>query len=483
MMNLFKQIKQTEEKLASNKNNTELLNEYGVLLAKAQLYQQSLTVFLSIVSEYELESPEIFNNIANCYLRLNDIDKAMQYYHQSLRLDVNNYDTLNNLANLYYKLGNLPESKNYYEKSIRINPNNWVSHYNYGNLLVRLNQFHQAINHFEIAKEFSTNNTLLSNLGFCYYQVGDLKNAVAIFNSELLNIESFSIDMLYTIGCCFLDYGDLVSAKTYFDKVIALDTTHAEAHHNLAIISLGEKKYDSALEHFKHNVNNSTSIHMISALEGKIDATNDIDDLNYARDLFEQYASYYDEHMTKQLQYNLPETLRSKYSKLYQQKLIDFKYPKLLDIGCGTGLCGKYFRDVSHESWGIDISHSMLIKAYLSNFYDFLLEADINNLSVLPDNYFNIVLAADSLVYIKNIKKVIQDLARVMKTSGIFMFSIEKGLQGDVSIDISGRYQHGDMYTKNCLIENGFKIISTHELKYRFGSDNFIGSVYITKKT
>ena len=48
----------------------------------------------------------------------------------------------------------------------------------------------------------------------------------------------------------------------------------------------------------------------------------------------------------------------------------------VLDLGCGTGLCGVQFRDWARTLTGVDLSPNMLAKARERGLYDELLQGD-----------------------------------------------------------------------------------------------------------
>ena len=83
----------------------------------------------------------------------------------------------------------------------------------------------------------------------------------------------------------------------------------------------------------------------------------------YVRRLFDQYAARYDTALTEQLAYRGPELLRSAVGAVTTAAGQTMRFASVLDLGCGTGLCGAAFRP--HTDWlaGVDLSPAMIAQA------------------------------------------------------------------------------------------------------------------------
>src|SRR3989344_7115416 len=110
-------------------------------------------------------------------------------------------------------------------------------------------------------------------------------------------------------------------------------------------------------------------------------------------------------------------TISSGYDKLYKEeqlekiKLIDGyvkKGDKLLDVGCGTGIVGEYFKDRC-DVLGIDNSKDMLKRASIKTV--------LGSAEVLPfeDKNFDAVISLTTLQNFNDIEKAIKEMERVCK--------------------------------------------------------------------
>lgn len=88
---------------------------------------------------------------------------------------------------------------------------------------------------------------------------------------------------------------------------------------------------------------------------------------------------------------------------------------KVLDAGCGTGLIINRLKDDAKKIIGVDLSIGMLEVAKQRGF-----EVFQANLLSLPfkDNFFDIVYSFKVLSHIENIKRTLEELARVTKKGG-----------------------------------------------------------------
>lgn len=96
---------------------------------------------------------------------------------------------------------------------------------------------------------------------------------------------------------------------------------------------------------------------------------------------------------------------------------------KILDLGCGPGLYVKILAKKGAIVKGIDISEKEIEIARINNPN---VEFKIGNAEKLPykDKEFDIVLAALVIEHFNNWDKILNEIKRVLKNKGVFVFSI-----------------------------------------------------------
>ena len=157
------------------------------------------------------------------------------------------------------------------------------------------------------------------------------------------------------------------------------------------------------------------------------------------RHLFDQYAARFDEHLTHTLRYDVPRRLATLIDAIAPP---DDAFPDVIDVGCGTGLMGEFLRPRSLRLTGLDLSRAMLGEAGKKHVYDTLLEGDAENHLLHCKSQFDLVAAADVLVYVARMPPFMSAVAQGLRPGGLFAGSIEThGGEGTILL-ASRRYAH-----------------------------------------
>ena len=100
----------------------------------------------------------------------------------------------------------------------------------------------------------------------------------------------------------------------------------------------------------------------------------------------------------------------------------------ILDLGCGTGESAKPFIEKGGKVVGVDISSEMLKVARKKykfwKLYKYDIEKGLKGLN-FEDNYFDAILSAWVLEFMRNIKKIVKEMARITKKNGYVAFTYE----------------------------------------------------------
>jgi ubiquinone/menaquinone biosynthesis C-methylase UbiE len=93
-----------------------------------------------------------------------------------------------------------------------------------------------------------------------------------------------------------------------------------------------------------------------------------------------------------------------------------------LDLGTGTGKVMQYIKKIvpECECWGIDSNLSMLNKVEDKYQYH-LLVANVENLSMMPAEYFDLATARMVFHHTQNIPRAMTEVLRILKTDGLFL--------------------------------------------------------------
>lgn len=181
---------------------------------------------------------------------------------------------------------------------------------------------------------------------------------------------------------------------------------------------------------------------------------------SYVQGLFDIYAHRFETHLNDELEYQVPGALLEQVNAVLPG---GWAPADVLDIGCGTGLAGSLFRPLSERLDGIDLSQKMLDQARQKGIYDRLEHGEICALLDRWERRYDLVLAADVLIYFGDLLPLFRTVRRVLRRTGSFAFSVEQASGADYRLRSTGRYQHGSDYVQTCAEQAGFVVLSFAE--------------------
>jgi predicted TPR repeat methyltransferase len=183
----------------------------------------------------------------------------------------------------------------------------------------------------------------------------------------------------------------------------------------------------------------------------------------YVRRVFDQYAGRYYAALTEHLHYRGPALLLAAVTSVLAQQARPIRFESLLDLGCGTGLCGAVFRPFAAQLIGVDLAAAMIARAEAKGDYDQLV---VGNLAAfLSDQIakaaqYDLVFAADVFVYVNELAPMLADIARVLAPRGVVAFTVETHFGAGVALLPTLRFAHGEPYLRDAMAAAGFKLVA-----------------------
>jgi len=294
--------------------------------------------------------------------------------------------------------------------------------------------------------------------------LGRTDEALAVLREATLLAPS-SPDVAIAMGEALAATGALPTAIAEFQRALRLDPASAAAHLHIAQLWLDAGEPDKAAAEIAAAENLGAEPVLIAARRAAIGAQRLLSRSSapYVRHLFDQFAADYDERMRARLGYSAPETLRDLCGLLLGPPR---KALSILDLGCGTGLSGVAFADFAARLIGVDLSPGMLAKARSLSLYDELLIADVEELPGALTG-FDVVVAADVLVYLGDLAKVFAQVRARINAQGLWAFTTEKSESGDFALGPKRRYRHSETYLRRLAAAHGFEVASLIECATR----------------
>ena len=360
----------------------------------------------------------------------------------------------------YYYLGEaltdsnqLDQAVEAYRRAITLDPNYAEAYYNLGVILHKQGRLEEAVQAYQQTLELSPKYAdAYHNLGALRYQQDRLEEAVQAYR-ELILIDEGNLDAYYDLATIFRQQGRVEDLIDCYEKILQIKPT------NISIA------------------------HMISVLKGE---AGDEVPLAYIEKLFDGYAESYDLHMVESLECQIPLLLRQKLDKITGQ----LWFNNVVDLGCGTGLSGQTFRDVSTRLTGVDISSKMIEMAKEKNIYDYLEVNDLMTFFGSNREKFDLFISADVFGYIGELDSIFKGVSETAAARALFLFSVENYDQEEASssnlsyvVRPSGRVAHSKRYITDLIDQYQFSLEHCEEATIRKDYDRSVsGDLYRLRK-
>lgn len=179
----------------------------------------------------------------------------------------------------------------------------------------------------------------------------------------------------------------------------------------------------------------------------------------YLRQLFDQYAPQFEEHLVDRLGYRGPQLVEQAMASVAARLPPRFRHA--IDVGCGTGLVARMIvaGGACERISGIDISPQMIARARETGLYDRLIAGEaVQVLASEPSDSADLIVAADTLVYIGDLAPLFGELARVLMRGGVFAFTAQTGPAGRWDLGADLRYRHAPAYLRALAEGHGFDV-------------------------
>ena len=304
------------------------------------------------------------------------------------------------------------------------------------------------------------------------------------------------------LGAVLLRDQHVVGAECAFRRAISLQESFHEAHQNLALLLDGRGDTLEAARHhclaFVHGPRagktpamlgtayyhlgqfeeaarvyrdwvlaepeNPVARHRLAACLNEDVPTRGSDD--FVEQSFDAFAPHFDDHLAG-LAYCGPETVAAAVARV---RPVDAS-ARILDVGCGTGLCGTVLRPLAAQLDGVDLSSGMLDRARVRGCYDRLEKVELTGFLESCRSAYDVVVAADTFNYFGDLAPVFRAAAQALEADGHLVFTIEDGREACPEqgwcLAVHGRYLHAPATIEAWLQAAGFAVHHARPLALR----------------
>ncbi len=294
-----------------------------------------------------------------------------------------------------------------------------------------------------------------TSLGNLLQQLGRLDEAVAA-HRRAIALEPDRAGAHNNLGNVRKELGWLDGAAAAYRRAVRLEPDFAAAYSNLGEVLQRQGNLDEAVAAYRRAValrpDDESFRYMLDAVTG---ARPDRAPEAYVSRLFDACAYGFDRQLVDALEYRAPQLLRAAVQRRLGGSQVSWT---VLDLGCGTGLCGPLFRKLAGRLIGVDLSPRMIEKARERGVYDEFHVDELTEYLARIENWVDLIVAADVLVYIGDLTPVLANARRALKANGLFAFSVEHSDNDGYGLLPSGRFAHSTGYVAREAMRAGFVI-------------------------
>lgn len=479
-----------------------LEQQASVLFGKKE-YEKALEIY-TLLSSGAPKNDEYLVSCGNCHDALGNKDKALDFYERALKINRHSESALLNLSTINYELGNYDISAELAEKVLNINPKNIAALQNLGNVAYCNADYSLALKYYQDMYKYNPRSYIaMINIANTYYTMEKYVLALDFAKRALERHPSSTVGNTIA-GNSLYELGKYQKAIDYFIKAAELDENNLELLNSLsdtyralndwencmlfawryikrqngeaqsASLNFGYLLYECYAENsaelaqkyaakwLKRFPEDKIVLHMGSAIaDGK---ALDSSSAEFIKATFDAFAESFDSTLHG-LDYQAPKLIDGELARFLKSSI--FKKYHILDLGCGTGLCGEHLKKYASFKGliGVDLSEKMLAEAEKKDIYYKLFCDDICHYLETGSYLFQVITASDVLTYFGDLSKVFVRVSKSLTPGGLFVFTVSENdyNESDFFLAPSGRFVHSLNYVERALKSSGLKVLSQNK--------------------
>ena len=376
------------------------------------------------------------------------------------------------LDRISYRLGRLGTAAAVIARAIGVDERDPSAHITLGDALEALGHLDQAASSYARSTELDPDSiTAYLKLSTVLRDAGRHGEADASFGSALERQPRLAEDF-FLLANGYLALGRPDDAMASYREALSLDSEYAHQHYWRGVsLQLRGRRPDAVRMvtwGLTLNPDHPELAYILQAIEGASSQARAPDD--YITHHFDRFAETFDSILEGKLRYRTPRHLLDAIRRAAGK---NGKFD-VLDIGCGTGLCGPLLRPLARRLVGVDLSPKMVDKARERGVYDELRIGELTAALAEKRAAYDLIVSADVLVYFGDLTPVFVAVARALRPNGIFAFSVERFDGPGFVLRTSGRYAHSAAYLREVARLAGLDEASLDERPLRIESNSLV---------
>ena len=478
--------------LSEDPNNPDAAHWLGLLILQSGRAAEAVPLLEKAVA-LRPHDAAFQNNLAEAYLRCGRRDEAVAAFDRAIHLDPQPQVLMSAaMARVARQAaGDADAAVELLIKAQSAGLGSGQLHQNLGLALLLANRNQEAVKECQLACEMMPQNAeAFHNLAAAMSRIGQTANA-RVCLALALELNPNYARACFALAVMEVEAGRLIEADALLRAAISMkpdspagyfalgqvlakmgqEQESKQAMQAATLLSQGHapqtQSVSQSIAEFERRLTASpdaAKLHMLLAVKANVAPPAQLPP-GSVTSLFDRYADFFDQHLRMKLEYHLPEkiveAITSEYEKTSSQKA-----PDVLDLGCGTGICGELLRSRARSAgsgkagalWGVDASPAMVEKARARLVYDHLEVGDLIETMRKHPRAFDLLIAADVLIYTGDLLPTFEAAAQSLRSGGLFAFSVE-ACEGDrfKLHTATRRFMHSKTYVQKIAMMCGFE--------------------------
>lgn len=204
---------------------------------------------LKIAVKLDSTNAKYWSKLGVLYYAMQESRSAKDCWEYCSNLDASNLDCRINLAEIYLAVGELKKGQKRLNEILDADPKNSTALFLTGNYALMEKDTIKAMKYIQASiNEDQTLFNAYDQMGVLYSSKRDLL-ALDYFNSAL-RLQPYRYDIHYKVGMFYQSLQAFDEAVQAYERALELKSDHKTSLHNLAVIEVFRRNYNSAINYF-----------------------------------------------------------------------------------------------------------------------------------------------------------------------------------------------------------------------------------------
>ena len=389
------------------------------------------------------------------------LDEASVLYRSLLTANPDHADALHLSGVLQAQMGQHQHAAELIARAIELQPAEAMFHNNLGNVHMERAQVAEAEACYQRALELDAGRLdALNNLGVLWSTGQRPDDAERALRHVMQQAPDFA-DARQNLANHYLRVGRVVDAVQLCCDGLIVAPRHAGMRYLLGMAYSLMGRNDEAIAVYRAwleaEPGNVRALFHLAGCTG-VDVPERAPD-DYVKRVFDNFASSFDAKLAA-LSYQAPAQVAAAVAR---HAGTPAKALRVLDAGCGTGLCGPLLAPYAQHLSGVDLSEGMLRNALAVGAYDALLMGDLVAFLEMRPGGFDLIASADTLCYFGALEAFAAAAAGALSAGSLLIFTVEAHEDAEpmppFRLQPNGRYSHRSTYVERVLNGAGLSIV------------------------